>query len=108
MPGISGLDLCRRIRRRSWSSYIYFILLTCYTGVENAVLGLEAGADDFLTKPFHPDEIIVRLKTAERILSLESRDLTIFALAKLAESATRKRARIWSGSGNTAESSPTN
>jgi putative two-component system response regulator len=86
MPGISGLELCRQIRRRSWSSYIYFILLTSYSGVENAVAGLEAGADDFLTKPFHPDEIVVRLKTAERILNLESRDLTIFALAKLAES----------------------
>ncbi len=86
MPGMSGLELCREIRKRSWSSYIYFILLTSYSGVENAVLGLEAGADDFLTKPFHPEEIRVRLKTAERILTLESRDLTIFALAKLAES----------------------
>jgi len=86
MPGMSGLQLCRQIRKRSWSSYIYFILLTSYSGVDKAVRGLEAGADDFLTKPFHPEEIKVRLKTAERILNLESRDLTIFALAKLAES----------------------
>lgn len=86
MPGMSGLELCQQIRKRSWSSYIYFILLTSYSGVENAVQGLEAGADDFLTKPFHPEEIRVRLKTAERILTLESRDLTIFSLAKLAES----------------------
>ena len=86
MPGMSGLELCRQVRQRSWSSYIYFILLTSYSGVENAVRGLEAGADDFLTKPFHPDDVRVRLKTAERILMLESRDLTIFALAKLAES----------------------
>ncbi len=86
MPGLSGLELCQQIRKRSWSSYIYFILLTSYSGVDNAVLGLEAGADDFLTKPFHPEEIRVRLKTAERILILESRDLTIFSLAKLAES----------------------
>jgi putative two-component system response regulator len=86
MPGLSGLELCKQIRKRSWSSYIYFILLTSYSGVDNAVLGLEAGADDFLTKPFHPEEIRVRLKTAERILTLESRDLTIFSLAKLAES----------------------
>jgi putative two-component system response regulator len=86
MPGMSGLELCQQIRKRSWSSYIYFILLTSYSGVDNAVLGLEAGADDFLTKPFYPEEIRVRLKTAERILSLESRDLTIFSLAKLAES----------------------
>lgn len=86
MPGLSGLELCRQIRKRSWSSYIYFILLTSYSGVDNVVHGLEAGADDFLTKPFHPEEIRVRLKTAERILTLESRDLTIFSLAKLAES----------------------
>ncbi len=86
MPGMSGLELCRQVRQRSWSSYIYFILLTSYSGVENAVRGLEAGADDFLTKPFHPEDVRVRLKTAERILTLESRDLTIFALAKLAES----------------------
>lgn len=86
MPGMSGLELCRQIRKRSWSSYIYIILLTSYSGVDKAVCGLEAGADDFLTKPFYPDEIKVRLKTAERILNLESRDLTIFALAKLAES----------------------
>lgn len=86
MPGMSGLELCQQIRKRNWSSYIYFILLTSYSGVDNAVLGLEAGADDFLTKPFHPEEIRVRLKTAERILTLESRDLTIFSLAKLAES----------------------
>jgi putative two-component system response regulator len=86
MPGLSGLELCHQIRKRSWSSYIYFILLTSYSGVSNAVVGLESGADDFLSKPFHPEEIRVRLKTAERILTLESRDLTIFSLAKLAES----------------------
>ena len=86
MPGMSGLELCQQIRKRSWSSYIYFILLTSYSGVENSILGLEAGADDFLSKPFHPEEIRVRLKAAERILTLESRDLTIFSLAKLAES----------------------
>ena len=48
--------------------------------------GLNAGADDYITKPFQPEELQVRLRVGERILSLESRDLTIFALAKLAES----------------------
>ena len=59
------------------------------TGADNMVCGLNAGADDFLSKPFHPQELRMRLRTGERILSLESRDLMIFALAKLAESATK-------------------
>jgi putative two-component system response regulator len=50
------------------------------------VEGLNAGADDYITKPFQPEELQVRLRVGERVLSLESRDLTIFALAKLAES----------------------
>jgi putative two-component system response regulator len=55
-------------------------------GRENLIVGLNAGADDFLTKPFQPDELRTRLRTAERIVNLESRDLIIFSLAKLAES----------------------
>jgi putative two-component system response regulator len=86
MPGMSGIELCRQIRRRSWTSYIYFILLTSHGGIANVVEGLSAGADDFITKPFQPEELRVRLRAGERILSLESRDLMIFALAKLAES----------------------
>ncbi|HTQ40884.1 MAG TPA: response regulator [Pirellulales bacterium] len=85
MPKMSGLELCREIRKRQWSGYIYVILLTSRSGVENVVCGLNAGADDFLTKPFHPQELRMRLRTGERILALESRDLVIFAMAKLAE-----------------------
>jgi putative two-component system response regulator len=86
MPEISGLELCRQIRKRQWSGYIYVILLTSYKGTQNVVAGLDAGADDFLSKPFQPQELHVRLRAGERILALESRDLTIFTLAKLAES----------------------
>jgi putative two-component system response regulator len=86
MPNMSGLELCREVRKRSWSGYIYFILLTSNSGVDNIVCGLNAGADDFLTKPFQPQELHMRLRTGERILSLESRDLMIFAMAKLTES----------------------
>jgi putative two-component system response regulator len=86
MPEMSGVELCRQIRRRQWSGYIYIILLTSHSGVSSVVHGLEAGADDYLTKPFQPQELQLRLRVGERVLSLESRDLTIFALAKLAES----------------------
>src|SRR3990172_1013686 len=86
MPVMDGLELCREIRKRNWYGYVYFILLTSNTGVKNIVSGLKAGADDFLTKPFHPQELVMRLRTGERILGLESRDLMIFAMAKLTES----------------------
>jgi putative two-component system response regulator len=86
MPHMSGLELCREIRKRKWCGYIYFVLLTSHSGVENIVCGLDAGADDFLTKPFQPQELYMRLQTGERILALESRDLMIFAMAKLTES----------------------
>lgn len=86
MPGMNGLELCRRIRQEEFPSYIYFILLTARGGTDNVVEGLSAGADDFLTKPFDPAELQVRIRAAERILSLETRDVAIFAMAKLAES----------------------
>jgi putative two-component system response regulator len=86
MPEMSGLELCRRIRERSGGAYVYIIMLTSNSRTQDVVEGLNAGADDYITKPFQPEELQVRLRVGERVLSLESRDLTIFALAKLAES----------------------
>jgi putative two-component system response regulator len=86
MPGMSGLDLCRTIRQRTTNGYVYVILLTARDSSESRVEGFAAGADDFITKPFDPDELSSRIRVAERVLALESRDVTIFALAKLAES----------------------
>jgi putative two-component system response regulator len=86
MPEMTGVELCRRIRARQLSAYVYFILLTSLDRKQNVVTGLQAGADDFISKPFNPHELHVRLRAAERIVSLESRDLIIFSLAKLAES----------------------
>jgi len=62
------------------------VLLTSHRGNDEIVQGLAAGADDFIIKPFHPPELILRVRAGERILSLETRDVTIFALARLAES----------------------
>jgi cyclic di-GMP phosphodiesterase len=86
MPEICGDELCRQIRARKWSSYIYIMLVTYFDGIDRVVQGLRAGADDFLSKPYHPDELRIRLRVAERILALESRDVLLFAMAKLTES----------------------
>lgn len=86
MPQMNGIELCKAIRNGGFASYIYVILLTSREGSEDTVEGLSAGADEFIVKPFKPAELAVRIRTAERILSLDARDLTIFALAKLAES----------------------
>jgi len=87
MPEMDGLELCRRIRGDEFGGYVYVILLTSLgANAEIIVEGLSAGADDFLTKPFHPEELLMRVRTGERVLSLETRDVAIFTMAKLAES----------------------
>ena len=69
---MDGPELCRKIRSVKRSDYPYVILLTAKTGKENFLEGMQAGADDYLTKPFDADELKVRLKVAERILSLQA------------------------------------
>jgi putative two-component system response regulator len=86
MPTMNGIDLCRAIRREELAGYVYVIMLTAREGARQRMEGLCAGADDFLNKPLDPEELLVCLKTAERILALETRDVAMFALAKLAES----------------------
>jgi putative two-component system response regulator len=85
MPGMNGPELCRKIRERV-DRYVYIILLTMRSDTRSVVEGLNAGADDFLTKPFQPDELCVRVRAGQRILTISSRDVTIFSLARLAES----------------------
>ena len=71
MPGLDGLDLVRRIRAREAATYTYVMLLTSRTEIRDVVEGLEAGADDYLTKPVELDELRARLRAAERIIALE-------------------------------------
>lgn len=69
MPGMDGLDLCRKIRDASLKSYTYFILLTANAqGKETYLEAMQAGIDDFLTKPLDRDQMWMRLRVAERIL----------------------------------------
>jgi len=86
MPGLSGLDLCRKVRGQDLPNCIYFILVTGHNQPEERVARLRAGENDFIAKPFNPAELIERVRAGERILAVETRDVAIFAMAKLAES----------------------
>ena len=68
MPEIDGLELCRRIRTHKQSKYTYIIMITALIGKKDYLEGMDAGADDFVTKPFDPDELKARLRVAERII----------------------------------------
>lgn len=72
MPGMDGLELCRRIRATLASHYTYFILLTAIGSKSGYLDGMRAGADDFITKPFDAEVLAARLVVAERILNLQS------------------------------------
>src|SRR5882762_3915551 len=71
MPGIDGLNLCRKIRAANRSQYTYIILLTSVAGKSGYLVGLRAGADDFISKPFDEDLLAARLIVAERLLKLQ-------------------------------------
>jgi diguanylate cyclase (GGDEF)-like protein len=70
MPGMDGLDLCRRVRESQRETYTYFMLLTSLEGKQHFMQGMQAGADDYLTKPLDREELQVRLQVASRVTSL--------------------------------------
>ncbi len=72
MPTLDGLDLCRRIRSHDQEHYAYVIMLTALAGKKNFLEGMEAGVDDFLTKPVDMEELTARLRVAKRILTLQT------------------------------------
>ncbi len=76
MPKVDGIELCRRIRQKQQGRYQYVLLVTGKEEKRNVVQGLEAGADDYLTKPFDRNELHARIKVGKRILSLQ-RDLIL-------------------------------
>lgn len=71
MPGLDGLDLCRGLRGRNKGTQTYIILLTSKRESDDIVTGLEAGADDYIVKPFQADELRARVRAGIRILELQ-------------------------------------
>ncbi len=86
MPNLDGIELSRRIRQAASIGYIYIIMITSRSSKQDLLTSLSAGVDDFITKPFEPAELLLRVRNAERILALETTAVTLFGLAKLAES----------------------
>ncbi len=71
MPGLTGPELCRRVRAAEFVNYVYLILLTGREDKLSLIEGMDAGADDFLVKPVYREELRVRIRAGERILRLE-------------------------------------
>ncbi len=73
MPGLTGVELCKRLKNRTDAPFVYVILLTGRNDKQDVVEGLDAGADDFLSKPFEPRELQSRLSVGARTIELENR-----------------------------------
>lgn len=71
MPQVDGLEICRELRSRTGAPYTYVIVLTALNEMDRMIEAMEAGADDFLGKPFQPHELEVRLRAGKRIVRLQ-------------------------------------
>jgi diguanylate cyclase (GGDEF)-like protein len=71
MPGQNGVEVCRKMRKHRPAPYTYLLLLTAKDAKESVVEGLESGADDYLTKPYNPQELRARVRVGLRLLELE-------------------------------------
>lgn len=76
MPGMYGTELCRKVRAMAGAPYRYLLLLTAKTEKQDVIAGLEAGADDYLSKPFDSNELRARLRVGQRILDLQDQLIT--------------------------------
>ncbi|HNP59391.1 MAG TPA: diguanylate cyclase [Nitrospirales bacterium] len=72
MPGLNGPELCQKIRGRTDCPYVYIVMLTGRKNLEDLIAGLDAGADDYLTKPFLLEELDARLRAGKRIVDLQN------------------------------------
>ena len=88
MPGLDGVEICRRARQRIDAAYVYMMLLTSKIRKEDIIEGMDAGADDYLTKPFNRHELEVRLRAGLRILDLQ--EALLASADELTEARTRE------------------
>jgi CheY-like chemotaxis protein len=72
IPGMDGVEICRKLRATPGLELTYVILLTSRDSKEDLTAGLAAGANDYITKPFHPSELEARVRVGQRMLSLQS------------------------------------
>ena len=72
MPRLDGVEICRRIRAHPRLSSVYIILLTSRAAIEDVVQGLEAGANDYITKPFDAAELRARMQVGVRVVNLQT------------------------------------
>lgn len=72
MPGMSGIEVCREVKRNLFTSRIPVLMLTAQTDIEQKIEGFDAGVDDYLAKPFHPRELIARIEALLRLVRRES------------------------------------
>ena len=91
MPAMDGLELCRKIRAQPPGPYTYFMMQTIRAGLDNFLQAMEAGVDDFITKPIVPAELLARLKVAERILGLREELMTLEGLLSICSYCKRIR-----------------
>lgn len=73
MPEMEGIEICRRLRELDTQTPVYVILLTVQNEKESIVIGLDAGADDYIVKPFEPNELQARIRVGCRVLQLQEK-----------------------------------
>jgi len=86
MPEMTGVELCSRIRKAEGDQYTYIIMITSKDSPDDLETAMQYGVDDFIAKPFRKQELAARLRPAQRTVQLQTRDIVIFSMAKLAES----------------------
>ena len=91
MPGLDGIEICRKLRTTPGFELIYIILLTARTGKEDLSMGLASGANDYITKPFDPAELESRVRVGQRMVKLQT---TLAARIKELETALGEVSRL--------------